>query len=418
MALAQRWKAALPRIRDIGGPIVITAAALLAAHSNYATGPEQLDLLGVVLIVMSNLPVLWRNRAPLLTFLVCCTGMVGFAAAGYWEALNGAGVLLALYTVAARYPPSRSIPAAVMHTLVQVFSAYATGHVAIWMIMVLAPQFSLTAWMLGNTQRMLVVRNEQLTDLTEQLDRDRIARARRAVVEERVRLARELHDVVAHHMAAISIQAGLARYVFHTDSHTAYTAVQAIGDASGKALEDMRRLLTLLRLDPDRSDDTPLLELGLGVDHLDELADSIAAAGIPVTVAVNGHVRRLAPGPELCIYRVIQESLTNVLKHAGKAHVTVTLTYRVNDIVVEIVDNGAGTSRAEGASTGGQGLIGMRERAKLYGGTVTVGALPQKGFRVVLTLPMSSAGSADEPAADQQVRPGGDGQLDDHRTGR
>ncbi|MFG1793228.1 sensor histidine kinase [Nocardia sp. NPDC049149] len=414
VALAQRWSVALPHIRDIGGPFVITGVALLAAHSNYASGLKQLDLLGAALIVLSNLPVVFRNRAPIAVFVLCCTGMAAFAAAGYWEALNGAGVLLALYTVAARYPPSRSVPAAVTHTLAQIFAAQVTGEMALWMILVLAPQFSLTAWMLGNVRRLLVARNERLAELTEQLDRDRIARARRAVVEERVRLARELHDVVAHHMSAISIQAGLARYVFHTDPSTAYSAVQAISDASGKALEDMRRLLTLLRVDPDRPQAVPLVEPDLGVDRLDELVDNVTAAGVPVTKTVTGTVRRLAPGPELCIYRIVQESLTNVLKHAGSAHVRVTITYRVDDVVVEVVDNGSGVVRGVGSAAGGQGLIGMRERAKLYGGTLTAGALPQKGFRVMLTLPMSNA---DEPPADRQPRPVGDGRLDDQRPG-
>ncbi|GAA5094224.1 sensor histidine kinase [Nocardia iowensis] len=416
-SLRPRFIAVLPRIRDIGGPIGFTAAALLAAHSNYATGPKELDLLGAALIVLSNLPVVWRQRAPILTLLICCTGMVAFALAGYWEALNGAGALLAVYTVAGRYPPSRSIPAAVLHTLTQIFVAVISDEMALWMILVLAPQFSLTAWMLGNLKRVLAARNERLAALTERLDRDRIARARRAVIEERVRLARELHDVVAHHMSAISIQAGLARYVFHSDPDTAYTAVQAIGDASGKALEDMRRLLTLLRLDPEHPRDAQLIDVGLGVDRLGELVDNVTAAGVPVDLAVTGTVRRLPAGVELCIYRVVQESLTNVLKHAGKAQVRVTVDYRASEVVVEVVDDGPGTVHGTVSAAEGHGLIGMRERAKLYGGKLTAGALPQKGFRVVLSLPIAGETGADEPHPDHNTRPAGDGRSDDQRTG-
>lgn len=407
-ALKWRLYAAYPRIRDIGGPIFATAVVLYAAHSNYATGPKRLDLLGAGLIMVSNLPVVLRNRAPILVLLVCCAGMSAFAAAGYWEALNGVGALAALYTVAGRYPPRRSIPAAFVEMAAAVYCGLVTGAVAFWLLMVLTPQFSFTAWMLGNFGRVLDARNRQLTTLTEQLALDRTARARRAVIEERVRLARELHDVVAHHMSAISVQAGLARYVFRTDPDTAYTAVQAIGAASGKALEDMRRLLTLLRFDPEQPLDAELAEVGLGVDRLDELAATMSAAGVPVTVTVTGTVRALAPGVELCIYRVVQESLTNVLKHAGPARARVSVDYREHEIVVHVVDDGRGSAPPRQDSGHGQGLIGMRERAKLYGGTLTTGARAQGGFGVVLTLPLSSETVADT----------GNRQPDDHRTGR
>ncbi|MFI6045784.1 sensor histidine kinase [Nocardia sp. NPDC051321] len=411
----RRLAAALPPICDIGGPLVFTAAVMLAAHTNYATGPKQLDLLGIVLIVASNFPVVLRNRAPLATFTVCCAGLAAFAAAGYWEALNGIGSLLALYTVAGRYPPSRSVPAAVLHSIIQVFAALITGGAALWMILILAPQFSLTAWTLGNLTRVLAARNAELAALTERLDRDRTARARRAVVEERVRLARELHDVVAHHMSAISIQAGLARYVFRSDPDTAYTAVRAIGDASGRALEDMRRLLTLLRLDPEHSPDAQLLDGGL--DQLHELVERVSAAGVPSTLAVTGKACRLPPGAELCIYRIVQESLTNVLKHAGDARATVIVDYGESETAVQVIDDGMGPVRTRTATAEGHGLIGMRERAKLYGGTLTAGALAQKGFRVMLTLPMTAETVPDEPRPAQGIPRAGDGQPDDQRSG-
>ncbi|MCM6787873.1 sensor histidine kinase [Nocardia sp. CDC159] len=391
--------AVLPQIRDIGGPIVITAAVLLATHSNYATGPKQLDLLGAALIMLSNLPVILRHRAPIAVFLTCSAGTVAFSAAGYWEALNPTGTLLALYTVASCRPPDRSIPAAVLHTLTQAFSGIVSGEIALWLLAVLAPQFSLTAWMLGNHKRVLATRNAQLAELTEQLERDRLERARRAVVDERVRLARELHDVVAHHMAAISIQAGLARYVFHSDPNTAFTAVRAIGDASGKAMADMRRLLTLLRLDSEAPGAGQLVDVGLDVDRLDDLVKSVTDAGVPVTLAITGARRRLNAGAELCIYRVVQEALTNVLKHAGDARARVTLDYRAAEVVVTIVDDGRGPPR-EGPPNMGHGLIGMRERARLYGGTLSANAHACRGFEVTLRLPVSAETAVEETPDD------------------
>ncbi|WP_225729021.1 MULTISPECIES: sensor histidine kinase [unclassified Nocardia] len=415
-APGRRWKAAAPLLLDIGGSIVITATVLLAAASNYATGPVRLDALGAVFIAVANLPVMLRRRAPITALVVCCAGMALFAASGYWEALNGSGSLWAMYTVATRYRSTRSVPAAALHAATQVFAAMITGAVALWLILVLAPMFSAGAWVLGNLKRVLDERNERLAALTEQLERDRIERARRAVVEERVRLARELHDVVAHHMSAISIQAGLARYVFHTDPGTAYTALQAIGDASGKAMADMRRLLTLLRLDPDQPPNAELLEVEPGIDRLGELVDGITAAGVPTTLAVTGAVRELTSGAELCIYRVVQESLTNVLKHAGATHAAVTVDFRPSEVVVRIVDDGSGAVPGGNSATQGHGLIGMRERAKLYGGTLTANTQVQKGFGVVLTLPMSAGTVARGPEG--TTRSAGDGRSGDQRIGR
>jgi signal transduction histidine kinase len=235
--------------------------------------------------------------------------------------------------------------------------------------------------------------------LTAALRQEQLARARRAVDEERLRIARELHDVVAHHMSVVSVQAGLARYVFAADPSTARTAVETIADTAQEALEEMRRLVALLRVAPGRTGpsgdapDMPAPSLGA----LTDLIERVRAAGVDVDLDVTGTPRALSSGLDLCAFRVIQESLTNVLKHAPDAHALVRLEYDVDQLVVQVTNDGPTAvigqdhdADENGGSAGptGHGLIGMRERARLYGGSLRTGPLAAGGFEVTLTLPL------------------------------
>ncbi|MFI9406989.1 sensor histidine kinase [Nocardia sp. NPDC052316] len=376
VAAGQRWwSTAFPQIVDAAGPIVVTAVVLLAASGNNAGGLKQLDLLGAGLIVVSNLPTAFRRRAPLVTLLVCCAGMAAFAATGYWEALNVMGSLLALYTVAARYPPTTSIPAAALQVATAVSAAFVTGAVTFWIVTMLTPQFSSTAWILGNRARILARHKEKPTTL---LDHSSTHGTGRTIIEERVRLARELHGIVTHHLSSIARRAGLARYSFYTDPETAYAAVRSIGDASGQALEDLRRLLTLL-LDPTRPDAAELVGVALGVDRLSWLVDNLTASGTPITLTVTGVTRRLTPGVDLCLYRIVQTSLSTA--HSGAA---VTVDYHPTRVVVRITDNEPSPTHPDTPD-----LTNLREWAELYGGTLIIRASPQHGRQVVLTLPIA-----------------------------
>jgi signal transduction histidine kinase len=198
-------------------------------------------------------------------------------------------------------------------------------------------------------------------------------------------------------MSVVSVQAGLARYVLESDPATSASALETIADTSARALEEMRLLLALLRVAPHRpTDDASAADFMPGLDRLDELTERVSTAGVPVTLVVNGTAQGLTSGVELCAYRIVQESLTNVLKHAGPAHATVTLTYETDRLEVTVVDDGRGNGQKSGHDSGGHGLIGMRERAKLYGGTLVAAAKPAGGFEVVLTVPVSPA-SIEEP---------------------
>jgi signal transduction histidine kinase len=226
------------------------------------------------------------------------------------------------------------------------------------------------AWVFGENVRKLRIATALLRE--EQRERTLLA-----VMEERARIARELHDVVAHHMSVISVQAGLAGYVFTSDPPTAQGALDTIAGTSREALAELRRLLAVLR--PVQHDES--FNPAPGLDVLHELTERVDA-----DLQITGTPRTLPPGLELCAYRVIQEALTNALKHAHAARAEVTVDYRPTELVVHVLNDGPVVNRKVEAS--GHGLIGMRERARLYNGVVHAGYRKTGGFEVKLTQPI------------------------------
>jgi signal transduction histidine kinase len=229
---------------------------------------------------------------------------------------------------------------------------------------------------------------DTLTERTEAAEHDRQVATRAAVAHERARIARELHDLVAHSLAVIVLQAQAADRVLDSDIAAARRALEAI-DTTGRAgLEELRRLLDLL-VDQTPGED---LEPRPGLQHLDHLVERVRDAGLPVSVSVEGESRPLSPGVDLSAYRIVQEALTNTLKHAGRpASATVDVTYRPEAVDIRVVDSGTSATRAaESDSRPGHGLIGMRERAALYGGQIEAGPLAGGGFGVQVTLPTGS----------------------------
>jgi signal transduction histidine kinase len=229
-------------------------------------------------------------------------------------------------------------------------------------------------WKVADGSRRLQESHRRLAEVSHTL-------ARRAVVEDRLRIARELHDVVAHHMSVVAVQAGLARYVLRADPDTADAALGTVLDTSGEALDELRRVLELLRLGTDGADAGAVP----GLAYLPELLHRVRAAGVPVDVEITGTRRPLPSGVELCAYRVIQEGLTNVLRHAAPAAARVGLHYGDGTLRVTVTDDG---TRTPSRQPPGKGLMGMRERAMLYGGTVEAGPRPGGGFEVRLELPL------------------------------
>ncbi|MGH3417337.1 MAG: sensor histidine kinase, partial [Actinocrinis sp.] len=237
-----------------------------------------------------------------------------------------------------------------------------------------------------------------------QLQRKQRDREQRAVLLERIRIARELHDVTAHHLSVIAVQAGLARYVLESDTQTADQALRTISEVGSEGLAELRRLISLLRPDDDeasaRADSRP----APGIAQLPVLIERVGLSGTPSRYTLAGRQRPLPAGIELCLYRVVQESLTNVLKHAPGSPVDVRLEYEPEHVRVVIADEGPATiptqrsrsprsAAAQAADHGGTGvgLTGMRERAALYGGELSAGRKPDGGFEVSLTLPLDPA---------------------------
>jgi signal transduction histidine kinase len=211
-------------------------------------------------------------------------------------------------------------------------------------------------------------------------------RASEAVTEERARIARELHDVVAHAISVIVVQARAGRRVLKVDLDAALASFDAIEHTGEQALMEMRRLVTLVRDAADRPG--PDLDPQAGLDRLPALAEEFTRSGLPVDLRCEGAPTEVPPGVDLSAYRIVQEALTNTLKHAGRARARVVVRHRHDALEVEVVDDGDGSGRGGGS---GYGLVGIRERVDVYGGQLDVGAEPGGGFAVRARLPLQGA---------------------------
>jgi signal transduction histidine kinase len=261
-------------------------------------------------------------------------------------------------------------------------------------VAITALAFQFTGWALGLAvyrQRGYVA---ALRAQAEEQIRAERERSQRALAEERLRIARELHDVVAHAMSVITVQAGVARHVLDVCPGQTGQALEAIETTGRQALHDMRQLLGVLRPGPESPgpESPPSAAPPAPAPGLDDLGDLITradAAGTAVELTVRGAPRSLPAAVELSAYRIVQEALTNVVKHAGTDHARVVVTYNPGQLAIEVVDDGAGPGAASPAG-GGHGLAGMRERALLHGGSLTAGPLPVRGFRVAACLPVAA----------------------------
>ncbi|GGX91941.1 sensor histidine kinase [Streptomyces fructofermentans] len=357
----------------------LTGVAVLLGPEAARQGQHPLDATAYALVVLVHLPLVFRVRAPVAVgCLVHATWLV-YITAGYWPVVCSFGPMLAVYTVASLRPSSVSVPCAALMGGVWIYAG-AVNQTDSWPSVIgQAVVYPAVLWRFGVAAR-------RSAELTRQLRREQAERARRAVAEERGRIARELHDVVAHHMSVISVQTGLARFVFDTDRRTARTALDTIDATGREALDELRRMLVVLRSADDGAPADPMP----GLAGLQEMTERVRAGGVPVELTVEGVPRPLAPGVDLCAYRVVQEALTNVLKHAPGASAEVRLGYEPHQVTVSVTDDGEGVIQDRVRTDGGLGLIGMRERAKLYGGRISIGPRDRGGFAVRLTLPTSA----------------------------
>ena len=223
----------------------------------------------------------------------------------------------------------------------------------------------------------------ELAEEADALVRDRDEATRAAVVYERARIARELHDLVAHAMAIIVLQAQAGGRVLDGDVEAARRAFADIESTGREGLTELRRLLDILLVEvpPEDVDPRP------GLEQVERLAQRVRDAGLPVELSVSGDPRPLPAGVDISAYRIVQEALTNTLKHAGRASASVGVSYRPGEVELSICDDGAAGPREPWRDAPGHGLIGMRERARLFGGSLDAGPSPTGGFRVRAVLP-------------------------------
>jgi signal transduction histidine kinase len=238
-------------------------------------------------------------------------------------------------------------------------------------------------WAVGRIVRSRSCLAAELAQRTRELEREREERTRLAVAEERSRIARELHDIVAHTLGVIVVQAGAER--LHLQAGTPMRDAFASIESSGReALEEMGRLLGMLRIEGEAG----LLAPQPGLARLDPLLDTVRATGLDVELVVEGEPRALGPGADVSAYRIVQEALTNTIRHSGSDHARVRLRWEANALVIEVADDGVGASAPP--SRGGHGLLGIRERVALYGGVLVTGRSDLGGFLLSARLPVAT----------------------------
>lgn len=345
-------------------------------------GPEPVNALGYLL---ASLALIWRRAAPVavLAFIATVSSLqyvVAGASQGFGSFLPP---FLAFYAVG-RYAQAQAlmvaVPLAVLGTAVHELRDpnFEFGGTAITYWIVFA-----TAWPLGYAFRRRDLHARELADRAERLETERDKRARLAVAEERARLARELHDVVGHGMSVIVVQSVAATGSIEAGSaELAQERLRAIEETARQSLAEMRRLVGLL----DDSGD-PEFEPQPSMAALGPLLQQVRDAGLPVELEIQGGPRPISPGVDLAAYRIVQEALTNTLKHAGPTHALVMIRYTPDALDVEVIDNGRG--QKVGSADGGRGHLGMRERVKLFGGTLEVGPGEDTGYCVRAVLPLS-----------------------------
>jgi signal transduction histidine kinase len=248
--------------------------------------------------------------------------------------------------------------------------------------LVFIPMEFAISWLAGFAVRERAEKAEAAEVRASHAERERDAAARIAVAEERARIARELHDIVAHAVSVMVLQVGAVRHKLPDAQSADRDALTGVEQAGRTALAEMRRLLAAMRSDGDEAELTPQP----GLDGLDSLLEEVGRAGLPVRLHVDGEPFPLPPAIDLSAYRIVQEGLTNALKHARASNADVTVRYRPDELRLEIRDDGIGTATSDGL---GHGLIGMRERVKIYGGEMTAGTANGGGFVLSTRLPLS-----------------------------
>ncbi|MER7481149.1 sensor histidine kinase [Streptomyces sp. NPDC126510] len=388
-ASGDRWDGREPRWpwrSTVLVTVFVLAGSSFAAHGQQVERAEP-DLFARVMLLAACGALLWRKRYPVAVVFGTAAAVMVYLGAGYPYGPVLFTVALACFS---------AIVAGHRRAAWTAMGMLWAGHVLVahWLFRWLPPSGdSAVSWGEEIVVAAWVVAVAAVSELfrvrREQWARERAERAeaaRRRADEERLRIARELHDVLAHSISVINVQAGVGLALLDTDPEQARTALTTIKDQSKEALGEVRQVLHTLRA-PGDAPRTP----APGLDRLPELVEQAASAGL--TVEVEGEPPRLGPGADLAAFRIVQEALTNVVRHSGSRHARVHLAHDAGMLRLRVDDDGPATGADAGGS--GNGLAGMRERAAALGGTIVAGPRPDGGFRVLAVLPLSaSAGTA------------------------
>jgi signal transduction histidine kinase len=378
------WLRERPPVADALLAAAVAAIAVVFHLTLHMDDSAESSVLGVVLSLGATLPLAWRRRSPAVVLVVIALFQM------WMEVINATGpdwmgVLVAAYTLGA-YRSGR-----LLWRLGALAVLTVTGFVVVgvlhgdapWQAMLSAPVVFVAAIVLGDNVRRRRERVAELAERAERAERERMLLAQQHVLDERARIARELHDVVAHSVSLMVIQAAAARRQLANDPAKAEIALATVEETGRTAMQEMRRILGVLRDDTESSSRTPQP----GLAAIEALADT--APDLPVHVSFEGDVAGIPPGVELNAYRIVQEALTNVRRHAGAVQrVQVSVARNNGTLTVEVDDDGRGAAAA--SSPGGFGITGMRERVAAFDGRLTTGPRAGGGWRVRAVFPVDA----------------------------
>ena len=390
--LTDRLRSANPLVVD--ALIAIAVASLAVVEMQGAAESEEgfrdSDGLGALLVLGQTLPLALRGVAPLgsLAFISAAIGMN--AALGYDHMQSGTFASLFGVGSAAYLTDNRRAPVALLLAAVGIGVFYTTTREPYDDYGIIATSAVLLAgWIIESSFRIRRRQAAAVERRAEVLEQDSEVRAREAVAEELARITRELHDIIGHTLNLIVVQAGAARAVFKSGPDQTLESLNTIETTARQSLSDMERMLGILR---PPEDEAPPYDPQPSLGQVDSLAKQFTDAGLPVEVNVAGEPHKLPTSLDLSAYRIVQEALTNALKHAGPARARVAISYLADKLELDIVDDGQGSGDDGHVAGGGRGLVGMRERVSLFGGGLDVGPAPEGGFRVHASLPLEESG--------------------------
>ncbi len=393
MSVSRRW---VPDPRVLVDLVVAAVVAVLAvvdvasASAEGLPGERTADGFAYALVIAGSVSLVWRRRAPIAVLAIVTGALVAFWLREYGAFLSVLG-LPALYAVAAHAQRRERAWWALGVSCVSLMLAASVSVLDRPDGFAYFTALSMMAFLIAAIAAGVVIRNRERNFVDTEhraaaAEADRLAEAERAVVRERSRIAREMHDVVAHGMSVVAVQAAAGREIVHANPDKAAEVFARIEAVGRESLTELRRMLGVLR---DTGDDDASLSPQPGIADIAAAVAQSSATGVTTELVIDGHQRPVAPGIELAAFRIVQEALTNVRKHAGgSASATVRISYEDHVLVVDVTDDGRGAVTSMSGAGTGHGLIGMRERVEIYGGELTSGPRPGGGYAVRAILPI------------------------------